>query len=359
MKTYRLMMLLPVVLLAGCNRPVTFREGIVMEEFIFDKAPFPSCHASTIAETPEGLVAAWFGGTWERHPDVGIWISRKEGGKWTEPEEVANGIINDTLRYPTWNPVLYQIPEGDLVLFYKVGPSPSAWWGMLMRSGDHGKTWNNPQQLPAGYIGPVKNKPVLLEDGSLICPSSTENEGWRVHFELTPDFGLTWKTVGPINNADVYNAIQPSILKHQNGRLQILCRSRNAVLATSWSEDNGQTWSLLQPSGLPNNNSGADAVTLADGRHMVIYNHVKTPLNAKKGYRTPLNGAVSEDGKTWYACLVLDDSEISGYSYPSVIQSSDGMVHVVYTWRRERIKYVKIDPDKLKRRIIKDEKWPE
>jgi predicted neuraminidase len=347
-----------VIALAGCNHSISYKDGIILEEFIFDQAPFPSCHASTIAETPEGLIAAWFGGTRERHPDVGIWISRNENGKWSKPEEITNGVINDTLRYPCWNPVLFRIPDGDLLLFYKVGPSPSAWWGMMMRSDDHGKTWNEPQKLPEGYIGPVKNKPVLLDNGNLICPSSTEGNGWKVHFEITPDFGLTWKTIGPINDGSTYNAIQPCILKHKNGMLQVLCRSQNAVIAGSWSKDNGQTWSLLQASGLPNNNSGIDAVTLADGRHLVVYNHVKTPVNAKKGYRTPLNVAVSKDGINWYAALILEDSEISQYSYPSVIQSSDGLVHVVYTWRRERIKHVKIDPDKLKLKKITDEKWP-
>ena len=357
MKTCRLIILL-LMIMAGCNRPVSYKDGIMMEEFIFEEAPFPSCHASTIAETPEGLVAAWFGGTRERHPDVGIWVSRKINSKWTPPVEVVNGVINDTLRYPCWNPVLYQIPDGDLMLFYKVGPSPSTWWGMMMKSDDHGKTWDIPQKLPEGYIGPVKNKPVLLDNGNLICPSSTEGDGWKVHFELTPDFGSTWETTGSINNIRIYNVIQPAVLKHPNGMLQMLCRSRNAVIGESWSNDNGQTWSLLQASGLPNNNSGIDAVTLDDGRHLLVYNHVKTPANAGKGYRTPLNVAVSKDGKNWSAALVLEDSEISQYSYPSVIQSSDGMVHVVYTWRREKIKYVKIDPDKLKLKRIINEKWP-
>ena len=359
MKTCRLISLLLMMIMIGCNQPVSYKDGIMMEEFIFEEAPFPSCHASTIAETPEGLVTAWFGGTRERHPDVGIWVSRKINSKWTPPVEVANGVINDTLRYPCWNPVLYQIPDGDLMLFYKVGPSPSTWWGMMMKSDDHGKTWDIPQKLPEGYIGPVKNKPVLLDDGNLICPSSKEGDGWKVHFEFTPDFGSTWKTTGPINDTRIYKVIQPAVLNHPNGMLQMLCRSRNAVIGESWSKDYGQTWSLLQASGLPNNNSGIDAVTLADGRHLVVYNHVKTPENAGKGYRTPLNVAVSKDGKNWSAALVLEDSEISQYSYPSVIQSSDGMVHVVYTWRREKIKYVKIDPDELKMKKIVNEKWPD
>ncbi|MBN2610012.1 MAG: exo-alpha-sialidase [Bacteroidales bacterium] len=356
---HKLFNFLFILILISCTDDISYREGIVLEEFIYDTASFPSCHAATLAETPEGLVAAWFGGTYERHPDVCIYISRKVNDKWSAPVNVADGIIDDTLRYPTWNPVLFQIPGGDLMLFYKIGPSPSTWWGMLKTSSDNGKTWSIAKKLPEGYIGPVKNKPVLLEDNSLICPSSTEGDGWKVHFEMTTDFGTTWEKTNPINDGKIYNIIQPSILIHKNGNLQILCRSRNAVLATSWSKDNGLTWSLVQESGLPNNNSGTDAVSLADGRYLVVYNHVKTPQNAPKGYRTPLNVALSNDGIKWFASLMLEDSEISQYSYPSVIQSADGLVHIVYTWRREKIKYVKIDPRKMKMKEIINEKWPD
>ncbi|MBN1925285.1 MAG: exo-alpha-sialidase, partial [Prolixibacteraceae bacterium] len=306
-----------------------------------------------------GLVAAFFGGTHERHPDVCIYVSHKAENRWTTPVEAASGIQNDTLRYPTWNPVLYQISGGDLLLFYKVGPSPSLWLGMLKRSSDNGHTWSEAEELPNGNIGPVKNKPVLLDDGTLICPSSTEGEGWIVHFETTNDWGKTWERTEGINNFKVHSIIQPSILKYPGGKLQILCRSKNSVLVTSWSYDNGKTWSLTQPSGLPNNNSGTDAVTLQDGRQLVVYNHVATPIGASKGHRTPLNVAVSKDGKNWNASLVLEDSEISQYSYPSVIQGGDGMVHIVYTWRRERMKYVKVDPSKLNEVPIINEKWPQ
>ncbi|MBA3483529.1 MAG: exo-alpha-sialidase, partial [Pirellulales bacterium] len=106
------------------------QPGVKVSEFIFESAPFPSCHASTIAESNGQLIAAWFGGTDERDPDVGIWSSRHVDGAWTAPVEVANGVESPTLRYPTWNPVLFQPKNGPLMLFYKVGPSPSQWWGM-------------------------------------------------------------------------------------------------------------------------------------------------------------------------------------------------------------------------------------
>ncbi len=343
----------------GTATAQAWKQGIITDEFIYEKAPFPECHASTIAATDKGLVAAFFGGTKERNPDVGIWVCRKDkdANTWTAPVEVANGIQADGKRFACWNPVLYQVPGGELMLFYKVGPNVAGWKGYLIISRDAGVTWSTPQNLPEGFLGPVKNKPVRLGNGTLLCPSSTEGNGWKVHFELTADNGKTWKKIGPISGNGI-DAIQPSVLFHKDGRLQILCRSKNRVVAESWSADQGQTWSPLAASALPNNNSGTDAVTLADGRQLIVYNHVKTPEGEKKGARTPLNVALSDDGKNWQAALILEDSPISQYSYPSVIQTPDGFVHIVYTWRRERIKYVKIDPSKLQLKPIEHELWP-
>ncbi len=337
-----------------------WRKGILVDEFIYDTAPFPQCHASTIAETPGGLVVAFFGGTRERNPDVEIYISRRENNHWTTPVSVANGIISSTSRQPTWNPVLYQVPGGELLLFYKVGPSPATWKGWMKSSTDHGKTWSAAIALPDGFIGPVKNKPVLLSNGVLLSPSSKEGDGWKVHFEYSTDNGKTWSMIGPINDGKSSNAIQPSILTYKDGRLQILARSKERAILESWSSDNGKTWSVLTPTNLPNNNSGTDAVTLKDGRQLLVYNHVLPPDSVKngKGARTPLNLAYSKDGKTWYAAAILEDSPISQYSYPSIIQGKDGMVHIVYTWRREKIKYVKVDPSKLKGKKIINGQWP-
>ncbi|MXV15207.1 sialidase [Pedobacter sp. HMF7056] len=339
-------------------QPLPWKSGILLDEFIFEKAPFPESHAATIAETPGGLVTAWFGGTKERNPDVCIWVSRQVNGKWTAPANVADGIQDEKLRYPTWNPVLFQVPGGDLLLFYKVGPSPSTWKGWMKTSPDGGVTWSKAIALPGGYIGPVKNKPVLLANGNLFCPSSTEGNGWKLHFEVTPDFGKTWRTVGPISDGKTLNAIQPSILQHGNGKLQILARSRDRALIESWSYDNGETWTTPTKTTLPNNNSGTDAVTLKDGRHMLVYNHVLPPGTEAKGPRTPLNISVSKDGRTWYAGAIIEDSPVSQYSYPSIIQTSDGLVHVVYTWRRLAIKHTVIDPSKLKLKKITGGTWP-
>lgn len=336
-----------------------WKKGIIVDEFIFDTAVFPSCHAATIAETPQGLVAAWFGGTREGHKDVCIWTSHLVGGKWTTPALAADGILNDTLRYACYNPVLYQAPQGELILFYKIGPNVAGWTGWLKRSRDGGHSWGEREALPEGFLGPVKNKPELI-NGTLLCPSSTETGGWKVHFEYTPDLGRSWTKSSPINDGKKFLAIQPSILKYKNGSLQTVGRTRNMVMFQSWSRDHGKTWSSMTALDLPNNNSGTDAVSLQDGRQLLVYNHVLPDSSwvKGKGPRTPLNVSLSKDGKTWYASLILEDSPISQYSYPSVIQGSDGMVHIVYTWRRQKIKYVKIDPRQLKLTKIKGQKWP-
>jgi predicted neuraminidase len=327
------------------------QAGLIKAEFIYETAPFPSCHATTLAEGAGGLVAAWFGGTAEKNPDVGIWVSRQDGGNWTAPVEVANGVQADGKRHPCWNPVLFQPKSGPVLLFYKVGPSPSTWWGMLRTSDDGGKTWSDARRLPDGILGPIKNKPVQLANGDLLCPTSTESSKgpsrWRVRFERTTDLGKTWTSVAPpaTDAADEINAIQPSILFHNNGALQALGRTRAGKIFETWSSDSGATWSALKLTSLPNPNAGTDAVTLRDGRHLLVYNPVP------RG-RTPLHVAVSDDGKIWQTALVLEDEAASEFSYPAVIQTADGLVHISYTWKRKKVRHVVINPAKLELRAI-------
>jgi predicted neuraminidase len=334
-------------------RPLTNYDGaayppaVTVAEFVFETAPFASAHASTLVETRDGLVAAWFGGTREGASDVGIWLSRRQGkvnGTWTQPVQVATGIQPDGTQYPCWNPVLFEMPEKVLALFYKVGPNPQSWWGMVRTSRDEGRTWSSARRLPDGILGPIKNKPVRLPDGTLLAPSSTESpekpSTWRVHFERTVDT-LTWTTSRPPVSADGthIDAIQPSILIHPGGRLQAVGRTRSSRIFESWSSDGGKTWSPIALTALPNPNAGIDAVTLRDGRHLLVYNHTAQG-------RTPLNVAISRDGTTWDEALVLE-RDPGEYSYPAVIQTSDGLVHITYTWKRQRIKHVAIDATKL------------
>lgn len=328
--------------------------GLRAAEFIYSSAPFPSCHASTIAETPRGLAAAWFGGSDEGEPDVAIYLSRQVEGKWTAPAPVATGLQDDGTRLPCWNPVLFQAPGGPLLLFYKVGPNPRSWWGLRRSSQDGGATWSPALRLPSGQLGPIKNKPVTLPDGSLLCPSSSETpttpSQWRIHFERTSDLGQTWTTSGPLHDGLTFSAIQPSILFTGGANLLALGRTRQGKIFQIASPDAGKSWGPLTATALPNPNSGTDAVTLRDGRHLLIYNHSATQ-------RTPLNLAVSRDGLHWQAALLLE-SEPGEFSYPAIIQAADGLVHLTYTWKRQRIKHAVVDPAQLAPRDFTAGAWP-
>lgn len=329
------------------------QSGLVTEEFIFTNAPFASCHASTIVETKHGLLAAWFGGDEEGAPDVGIWVSHRDSNHWNKPIEVADGLQNDKKLLPCWNPVLFQPTNGPLLLFYKVGPNPSTWWGMLKTSTDGGTTWSAAKRLPDNILGPIKNKPIELPDGTLLCPSSTEGkDGWRVHFERTSDFGATWQSTRPLNDGTNFSAIQPSILTFKNGDLLSVGRTKQKRIFEMHSSDAGKTWSEMKLTELPNPNSGIDAVTLADGRQLLLYNHT---LNR----RSPLNVAISADGSHWNSAFVLEDQPKMEFSYPAVIQTKDGLVHITYTWKRRLIKHVVLDLQKLELKpleAIKDSK---
>ncbi len=330
------------VVLLSCAAVHAAQPGVVQEEFIYTSAPFPECHASTLVETPQGLVAAWFGGTHERHPDVGIWVAHKTEAGWSAPREVANGVESPEVRYPTWNPVLFQPSSGPLMLFYKVGPEPKAWWGMLLTSTDGGHTWSKPRRLPDGILGPIKNKPIELAPGEFLSPSSSEEAGWKVHFERTTDGGETWTRSEAVNDPEKIAAIQPSLLRHGKQRLQALGRTRESGLFQIWSKDNGHTWGETTELGLPNPSSGTDAVTLADGRQLLVYNHAN-----EYRQRSPLNVAISTDGVSWQSALELENTPGAEFSYPAVIQATDGLVHISYTWKRQRIKQVVVDPAQL------------
>jgi predicted neuraminidase len=316
--------------------------AILKTEFIFETAPFPSCHASTIAQTKHGLIAAWFGGTRERAPDVGIWTSHYDGKSWSPVVEVADGVQKDGPRMPTWNPALFQPKDGPLLLFYKVGPKPAAWWGMMMSSDDEGATWSKPKRLPDGILGPIKDKPIQVAGGTLVCPSSTEGEGGdMLHMEFTKDLGATWTKTNPLNNGKEVSLIQPTLLDHGGGHLQFLCRTKEGTIYEGFSSDDGKTWDKPAVTDLPNPNSGIDAVQLADGRSLLVYN--PSPTN-----RYPLSLAISPDGKTWKPAGLIEDSpDQEQLSYPAIIQTSDGLVHITYTWKRKRIRHVVLDPAKL------------
>ena len=393
-----------------CDIP-TSHPAIVKDQFLYEHTFFPEAHASTIVELKNGdLVAGYFGGTHERDPDVCIWVNIKKKGsdEWSVPILAADGVLSiddpnakymglsglkddttpatkgpigtpESYNYVTkttrlqnvsdklkrkscWNPVLFEMPDGELWLFFKIGSSVGDWTGWLTKSKDGGKTWSQKEPLPfdpegRAFLGPIKNKPELI-NGRLLCPSSTEKNGWRFHMEILDLKTREWKWI-PVESTEAIktddnklhpiDCIQPSILKLKDGRLQVTMRTHNAKIATSFSSDNGDTWTPVTLLDIENNQSGTDAVTLKDGRHALIYNNFETLPLTPKGVRTPCSIALSNDGTNWQHILTLEDSPIDQYSYPAIIQGKDGKLHCVYTWRRQRVAYKQIDLEKVKK----------
>lgn len=372
---------------------------VVCDQFVYDMqtAPSPSCHSASIAELPNGdLMCCFFMGAYESSPDVCVYTSRKRKGsdKWDPLIVAADGLLktpleDGTTRKACYNPVLFQIPGGDLLLFYKIGKNVRDWTGYMMRSSDNGHTWSEPQVeltpatvVPQGYtgeltlssdslLGAIKNQPLylpkgfkckngmILKNNRIVSPTSKETDTaskvkagqWRCYTEVSEDDGKTWTLSPVVPDPNHIGMIQPALLIHKDGRLQMLCRThrpkpdalQNARIATSFSDDGGMTWSPMQLiENLPNNNSGIGAVTMPDGTFALIYNPFPCVDGPDKPLRNPCCIAVSKDGLNWNKVITLESSPISQYSYPSLLMGSDGYLHAIYTWRRQCIKYQKI-----------------
>lgn len=308
-------------------------------EFVFDRAPFPSCHASTLVELRDGdRLAAWFGGSAEGRPDVAIWSSRRSAGHWSEPVELARepGVA-------AYNPVLFYTRDQRLWLYYKFGPSPATWTAARRFSLDEGKTWSPIEHLPAGIYGPIRAKPLVLPDGVVVSGTSVESyHSWAAWIERSADQGRTFTRVGPIPLPlaapanETHGLIQPSVVALSPRHLRLYARSTRSIgkICVADSFDNGLSWTAAHPLDLPNPNSGIDAVALRDGRVVLVYNHSDSK-------RSPLNLAVSRDGEHFQTFLTLEDAP-GEYSYPAMIQSAAGDLEITYTWNRQKIKYARV-----------------
>lgn len=201
-------------------------DTLLRKQLIFEprSQAFKTVAMPSIIELDRGeMLVTFMGGISAGKLDTACYTSRlyADDDTWATPKVAVaakSGI-------PCWNPVLLKLPEGEVILFYKRGPSRESWSGFLRRSADGGDTWGREEPLPAGIIGPAKNKPLILpEDQSLLCPSSALSfEAAASYVEKTPDFGRHWSRHGPIiaEEGSPLGGVDPSIYFTDDGTLVV------------------------------------------------------------------------------------------------------------------------------------------
>ncbi|MDV8149740.1 sialidase family protein [Arthrobacter sp. B10-11] len=375
-------------------------------DFAYLPAPTVQSHAANLLTLPDGrLGCVWFGGTQEGVPDISIWFSTLEPGssQWSEPAQLSD----DSTRSEQ-NPILFTAPNGALWLLYTAQLAGNQDTAEVRRrtSTDGGRTWGEVETLfPANETGGVfvRQLPVVLPSGRLIVPIfrciTTPGEKWVGNSDdsavmISDDAGATWtEHVLPGSLGCVHMNIQPVA----DGSLLALFRSRWAdSIYESRSTDSGSTWSEPVPTELPNNNSSIQFTALADGRLALVYNHSRAEASterrlslydeidddglaeeqgqlaepdasavdddgSRKAFwgtpRSPMTLAISEDsGRSWPIRRNLDvgdgyclsnnsrDGLNREYSYPSIHQGPDGSLNIAYTYFRQAIKFVRVDP---------------
>lgn len=321
---------------------LTNQPGYIASGFVHNPPYTPTCHAATQVPVSDGGVrAAWMAGTCEGHVDGVIMKSDQSpvSRNFDPPDIVGDGSTSSLPYSSTWNPVLFQRPNGVLYCYYKDGMlgSPGGISGLYKTSTDGGHTWSAPVRM--SVLGPSKNKPILLDNGVLLMPGNNQ-------MYMTTNYGDTVTGI-TIPNPAGYKLMQATVSKvgNSSSNLLALFRTDSGKIAQSKSTDSGSTWSSATLTSLPNNNSGIDSVTTADGKIALIYNHATGTTTAAP--RTPLNVAMTPDGgTTWYAAAVLEDQS-GEFSYPSIICDTFGKLHVMYTWNRLRMKWVILEPSQF------------
>lgn len=320
---------------------------LVQKEFIYERLPgYPSAHGSSVARRENGeLIAAWFGGSHENHPDTVVLFARKPAGvaEWQDVRPVQG--MNDPKPYG--NAALFVEPCAESKLGERI------WLFFIRSEGRHGRgwcldcmtyvttsldggwTWSEPRLLKHQWSFLIKNKPLrLATTGELAIPAYSDRENNSV-LCIYNDREDRWSFSDPVPMPEGVGVIQPALVEYPDQTLQMFFRTHAGRIWTSRSKDAGRTWSRAEPTELPNPDAGIDAVALPDGRLVLVYNPTT------RG-RTPLWLRVSDDrGVTWTDPLVLEDGE-GEYSYPAVIATGEDTLHLTYTYRRTHIVHAEV-----------------
>ncbi|TWU09183.1 AhpC/TSA family protein [Symmachiella macrocystis] len=313
-------------------------------ELVFEKIPQAAVHhCSVIEQAPNGdLLCVWYGGNYESGDDQMIFLARRKKGSrtWSEPEV----LIEDAL-LPPGNAIIFVDGRKRLQMVWcRMEPTRPIRRGggwdrcrlMLRTSEDSGRTWSKDREMFDEDLWAVpRNRPLTLRDGTIVLPVEAVVDGRDGStFLISRDDGDSWKIGGFTTGGS-----QPALAEREDGSLVALMRKYPQITEII-SQDQGETWSEAKPTTLNNPDSGISMIPMANGHWVIVYND-------SKNSRTPLSIARSTDeGRTWEAPLKLEANP-GEYSYPSLLQTADGKIHVTYTFRRYGIKHVELNEDWL------------
>lgn len=333
-----------------------------LTEAMLPPGPWASAHGPGLVETPAGtLMCCWFAGTFEGDTDINIVVSRLEKGAdaWSEPIYISHDN-----EFSNQNPSLFLAPDGKVWAMYtsqrgrEEGKDNMQYTSVIKRqvSADDGLTWSEPEVVLPEEGTFARQAIQVLSNGRWIyglwlCTDSESGlAGDPSAFAVSDDQGSTWRRVDMPGSA---GRVHPSVVELEDGHLAAFMRSREADwIYRSESFDYGDTWSVPEPTPLPNNNSGIAAVRLASGRVALAYNHSSAPAaygkkGAWPGLRCPVSIALSEDGGKTFPLIrhiergqgyVGEENRSNNmqYEYPSLIQAADGMLHLAYAFETRR-----------------------
>ncbi len=299
-------------------------------------------HGSTLTELGNGrIMTAWYSGSYEKCADVGIYTSTFDPQKeeWTAVELLEKHSDKKS----EGNPVLYWDEENNRLWM---------WWSTMDRadykhltggwslckvkcrhSDDMGKTWSGVKYLTRFWGKMTRNKPIRMSNGEIILPYYEEFLGYNARFWIASreEFAkgsekCKWKKFGPVRGS----ILQPNVVELEPGHILCYCRSSShspqyPMVSVTESMDFGRNWSKVQKGNTYNCNAGLAMVTMENGNIAMAFNNSPETRN-------PLSIAISEDnGNTWPYMRDLINEEGFRFSYPEIIQASDGTLYCTYT----------------------------
>ena len=359
-------------------------------------APGRAVHAASIVELRDGhLRAVWFSGSREGARDVVIKTSVMDTAslRWSEETTLLD---RQHLQQGLWryvkkigNPVIARMPDDSLVL-WMVNVSLGGWAGSAitwLRSTDDGLSWSLPRRLvtsPFLNISTLaKGAPIFYRDGQIGLPVYHEFvTKFAEILRISPHGQVVDKTRIPGSQT----SLQPVVLVSSARQAKIYMRSGKSIaVMASETVDAGKTWSATHATAWPNPDSALAGVVTAAGQQWLALN--PKPKNREMLALLQANAAGSFEGAIpWvvessptpetflsvsdYERLLGDELQQHGasqaqsqsdvasakrqlcgpatclqeFSYPYLLQSRDGYLHLVYTWHRSRIKHVRLDP---------------